>query len=234
MATILGLTDLREAAEVYLTEWSVLSVKDEVLMPVGVEGRTFLSFWDNWLLPPALKGIDPILTKNGFVLEDGVDYTILQAGDSVRGKIQLVNAEGADAIIMATYRRNMFRDTFWDSNLRQSTSSTFSRLPMTPPLYANGIKLDADNDPWPIIIKQAGKNALINLQTFLAGLGKSQMEGVVIDMSRAHNMVHTVIDDLEDDINRDVVAWRWKRSPVGRAASMTPLPGPGPLWGGTY
>jgi hypothetical protein len=234
MATTLTADDLRHLAEVYLSEWSVMTVKDEVLTPVGVEGQVFLSFWDNWVIPPDVNGIDPIITKDGFALQEGADYTFLQVGDSLRTKIQLTNAEGVDAIIMATYRRSLFRNSFWESTLRQATSSIFSRLLMTPPLWANGLNLDADNDPWPIIIKQAGKNALVNLQTFLAGLGKTQVEGVLMDMSRAHSMVHEVIDDLEGDIDRDVVAWRWKRSPVGRAASMTPMPGPGPLWGGTY
>lgn len=234
MATTLTFDDLRHMAEVYLSEWSVMTVKDEVLTPMGVEGQVFLSFWDNWLLPPAINGLEAIITKDGFAMQEGVDFTFLQAGDSIRTKIHLVNAEGVDAVIMASYRRSMFRDSFWQNTLRQAITSTFSRLLMQPPLWSNGISLDADNDPWPIIIKQAGKNALINLQTFLAGLGKHQMEGLVIDMSRAHSMVHEVIDDLESDIDRDVVAWRWRRAPVARAASMTPMPGPGPLWGATY
>lgn len=234
MATTLTFADLRHAAEAYLSEWSTMTVKDEVLMPVGVEGRTFLSFWDNWLLPPALTGIDPIILRNGYVLEEGIDYTIIQAGDSVRGKIELVNAEGADAIIMATYRRSMFRDNFWDTCLRQATNEISTRLLGGNRTWAANVELDADNDPWHIIIKLAGRNALINLQTYLAGLGKTQTEGVVIDLSKAADRTGEAIKALSDDIDRDIVAWRWKAAPVARAATMSALPGPGPLWGGTY
>ena len=115
MATTLSFADLRQSAKLFMAEWSSLTVRDEVLLPVGVDGMVFMSFWDNWLLPPDPDGIEPIFMRNGFVMEEGTDYTLLQAGDSLRTKIQLVSAEGLDAIIMATYRRSMFRNSFWDT-----------------------------------------------------------------------------------------------------------------------
>ena len=235
MATTLSFADLRQSAKLFMAEWSSLTVRDEVLMPVGVDGMVFMSFWDNWLLPPDPDGIEPIFMRNGFVMEEGTDYTLLQAGDSIRTKIQLVSSEGLDAIIMATYRRSMFRNSFWDVCIRQATNEIHGRLMTGKTVWPAGdITLDAENDPWTIIIKQAGKNALCNLQTFLAGLGRTQMENISIDLTKAHSVVHEVIKSLEQDIDRDVVAWRWKSSPVARGVSMSALPGPGPLWGGMY
>ena len=233
--------DLRLAAEVFLSQWSVLNVKEEVMMATGSDGTVFISNWDNWLLPPASQGLEPLFQLNGYVLDPEASpalYTIAASGDSVRGRVALVTAAGPDAILLATFRRNLFRQSFWASNVKQAVRDITQRLLYDFVQLVDGDGypvLDDQNDPWHIVVKQAGKNALVNLQTMLAGFGKTTVENVTIDLSRAHSMIHEVIDDLEGDIDRDVVAWRWKNSPGARRAysssAMSALRGPGPFWG---
>lgn len=218
MAT-LTFEDLRQSAEVFLSEWSVLGVRDEPLIATGEEGAVYVSAWDNWLLPPHPDGIEPLVQNRGYAMIQDTDYVITKAGDSTRTILTITAPKGPDGIILATYRRNMFRKSFWENNLRMAIAGTYQRLMMAVPSLAT-LELDDQTSPWPIVIKQAGKNALINLQTFLAGLGKTQMENIVIDLSRAHSMVHEAIDDLEGDIDREVVAWRWANSPVMRMVKL--------------
>jgi hypothetical protein len=328
-STKLQFTDLREAAQVCLTNWSYLTVRDEPLVPLGQssgETAAWISTWDNWVLPPDPYGLDPLITQNGVGLIQGTDYVISQAGDAVRGIItlgtgsvsSLVDAEeiilldtpggqpaackfahgpvlmtdsylpapanpvitnvgatityvpgvdyvidatastilrlasgaivsnqevlasyyynaitavpvGLDTITLATFTRSMFRNIFWANNFRHAIRDIEMRLLRKCSFgFSAPLELDDQCDPWHIIVKQASKNALINLQTFLAGLGKMTVDSVTVDLSRAHNMIHQVIDDLDGDIDRDVVAWRWQNSPMGRRAPWRPMALPGP------
>ena len=221
---VLSFEELKEATEVYLSAWTSPTVKDEPLIPTSPDGDVWVSFWDNWLLPPRPWSIDPLITMNGFALEDVTNYNIIQAGDNIRGKIQLTTGAGGDAVVLATYRRAMFTSLFWQANMRQAISEITQRLLLSMKSNTE-LKLDDETDPWHIIVKEAAKNALINLQTMMAGLGKVQYESVIVDLSRAHNMIHEVIDDLEGDIDRDVVAWRHYHSPPPRQA-LAPTRGP--------
>lgn len=221
---ILDMGDLRRMSEVFLSEWSSPTVRDEPLIPMGIEGIYFISFWDGWLLPPELNGITPIITQNGYALDPDTGYTIETAGDMVRGKIKLVNAAGPDAILLATFRRAVFRNSFWQSNLYQSIGEVNQRL-MLGSNVNQDLSLDDSKDPWHIIIKMAGKNALVNLQTMLGGFGKTVLGSVTVDLSRAYQSIPDTIAALKADIDIDVTAWRWSKSPLPRQA-VTPLRGP--------
>ena len=178
MATM-AFEDLRLAAEVFLSQWSVLNVKEEVMMATGSDGTVFISNWDNWLLPPAPEGLEPLLQLNGYVLDPEAApplYTIAASGDSVRGRVALATPAGPDAILLATFRRNLFRQSFWVSNVKQAIRDITQRLlyDFVQTVDGDGYPtLDDQNDPWHIVVKQAGKNALVNLQTMLAGFGKA-------------------------------------------------------------
>ena len=225
----LSFTDLRQMIEVFLREWAVSTITDEPLIPVGTGAAVtkWTSRWDNWLLASDADGVAPLILKDNSAFAS-TDFSVSGHGDGVRGEITLTHGVDVDSIILATYRRKMFPDSFWQSIIRTSIMETNMRLLTNIPPVSD-LSLDLEGDPWPIVVKLAGKSALINLQVMMAGLGKSTIESVSMDLSRAHSMIHEVIDDLEQDIDRDVVAWRWGKSPMGRAV-VIPVRGPGP-WG---
>jgi hypothetical protein len=226
---VLTFDQLRQATQIYVQEWANLTVKDEPLIPADNVGTNWVSFWDNWLLPPDPFGLDPLIMLNGIALTVSSDYTITQSGDSVRGRVQLVTPAGSNAILLATYKRSLFRNQFWINCIQSAADDISMRLLNT---HLDITRLDDTNDPWAIIVKQAGLNTLINLQTLLVGFGKTTMEGMTIDLLRAAEMIKDGMDHLYNSIDRDVVAWRWRNSPVARQVWLPPpLPGPfGRVW----
>ena len=220
--------DLRDMTKIYVNEWTILKVDDEVLLPGAADGTKWWSRWDNWLLAPDVGSIEPLIMINNMVIDPYASpplYT-METGESVRTRVDLTNApaNGANAIVLATYRRNLFTDTFWSNNLRGAASEIGTRVLLGNLDYT---QLDDVTSPWGIIVKQAGRNALANVQTMLAGLAKTQIEGMTLDLSRSALGLADTLNQLGDEIDRDVVSYRHTNSPGPRAIwPVRPVPGP--------
>jgi hypothetical protein len=230
---VLGFQDLYESAQVFMQEWAMLSVKDEPLFLASNDGTVWVSFWDNWLLPEAVPpntqipvgAIEPLIMING-VVQDPTSYK-LDAGDAKRGKVTFnaVPPLGTKSIVTATYRRSMFSQAFWNRNLLMSTDEVAGKL--LTQLDVNN--LDERTSPWFIIVEMAGLNALRNLQTLLAGLGRGSLGNVTMEFHQAGRMIESSITTLDKQIQFDIVNRRWITSPLPRAA-IRPFPGPFGWW----
>ena len=229
-------------AQIYLNEWTILKVDDELLLPStsnSSNGTVWWSRWDNWLLTansadgnynePIIGAIEPLINVNGLIQDpfaSPVLYTLL-AGEDVRTQVTLTSppAGGANALVYATFRRSLFTSAFWESNLMGAAGEISNRLQY--PQTLDYQKLDYCTSPWPIIVKQAARNALASVQVMLAGLGKTSLDGMVVDLSRSAQGLADTLNQLGDEIDRDIVPWRWSHSPGPRVVSVTrPLRGP--------
>lgn len=243
---VLTIQQLRNMIQIYLNEWTLMRVDDEILMPStrnNSDGTVWWSRWDNWLLTPNIVGdnelgadddgspivvvgaIEPLITVENIVLDpygEPPNYTLL-AGESVRTQVTLNTPPegGTDALVMATFRRGLFTQQFWEANLMGAAAEIGNRILRTQVLDYQA--MDYQCDPWHIVVKQAARNALASVQTMLAGLAKVQIEGMLIDMSRSAVGLSDTLNQLGEEVANDLATWRWSHAPPpGR---VTPIPG---------
>lgn len=227
---ILSFEDLKEGAQIYVQEWSTLSVNDEALMAADITGKKWVSKLDNWVLPDTSSfGIDPLIVIDNRVLMSS-EYT-LEAGDGIRGVITLETPVSVDKIVLASYRRSIFRNAYWERNIQQAADEIFRRLLLG---HVDITTIDDENDPWSIIVKQGGLNAMINLQMLLAGFGRTQMEGMTVDLLRAAEMIQSGVVQMKEEIRQDIEAWRWQHTPRGRSVRPKSITGSLGVFGRIY
>ena len=258
---ILSLDDLIGLSQVWLQEWANITVRDEVLAlsanvgATSADGSRWVSFWDNWIVPAgpnviygnvdtpgvtstmpgitSVGAITPLVSANYTGIQMVVDpsqYTLF-VGNGVRGVVTFNVPISLNSIVTATYRRSMFSRDFWTNAIRGATYEIGNRL-LTHLDYTN---LDDQTSPYDIVVKQVGMHVLINLQTMLAGLGRTAIgREATIDLTTAAKSIDLGIQTLDKDVEQSCVTWRWSHQPLPRGAFAVPLSGPFSGIGGLY
>lgn len=224
--SVLTKAELIAMSQIYVAQWCVMSVESEVLLPIGPSGLKWYSKWDNALLPPtdpndtttAPGWLEPIVMVDGLALDtdEEVPPYQIEGGSEIRTKVLLATAGtlGPDSPVQASFRRNLFPQSFWENNFQGAAYDIGVRAMMG---NLDWMALDTVSSPAGLIIKQAGRNALATVQVMLAGLGKTTQEGMTVDLSRSAAGLSDTLNQLGEEIASGLVTWRHSNSPNGRA-----------------
>lgn len=216
---------LKAMSQIYVNEWTVQKVDNEPMTPSDLpsgpaDGTIWLSTWDNWITPSTdcpYSAMVPMVVVNG-IAADPSAYTLI-TGDNVRTKL-VFNATpaggnssligGINASVLVSYQRTLFTDVFWENNLL-GASGHIATLLLEGCQFSEA--MDYERDPWSIVVKQAGRNALANIQVLLASLGRIKMQQVEVDLQRSPMGLSDTLNQLGEEITAACTAWRWSHSP---------------------